>query len=182
MAKNVEYATAVLDAWKQQEQDDDDDDGSNNAEWKSVVYYHNDDDQPTTSTPLYGHIVQNANHHQHQHSTTTAGVVLWHTGAGPHDLFLLWKAAALVNHNHNWVVLIADLLSDDTGWAWDAHRTWYNAARDALLLQSSTTDNDGHAAPIRSVLRNRIRAGVDVFLKKFDSNNKAARIVTTTSH
>ncbi|KAG8460804.1 hypothetical protein KFE25_010859 [Diacronema lutheri] len=46
------------------------------------------------------------------------GVILAHTGAGPRDLFLLWRASALAARGH--VVLVADLFGDEDGAAWDA--------------------------------------------------------------
>jgi dienelactone hydrolase len=56
---------------------------------------------------------------------------LFHTAAGPHDMFLLWKAASLA-HDCKVHVLIADVLSDKTGWGWDSDRAHYQAVIDGL--------------------------------------------------
>jgi len=167
LAKDVDYAKAVLEAWKAQDLD-----ATWRTEWASVTYYDDDDN----NTPLYGHLVRNsqsdndANNDAAATTAPTAGILLLHTGAGPHDLFLLWKAAALVNtlnspHN-NVGVLIADLLSDESGWAWNADdRSRYLAARDALLRVKNDDDDDdddggGTTIQSRPVLERRLRAAV----------------------
>ena len=117
LAASVEYATAVLDAWRA----DDDDDGSwCDLEWCDVTYQQDADD-----ATLYGHWVRKAG------AAAQRTFVLFHTGAGPHDLFLLWKAAYLVA-NLSCQVFIADVLSDETGWAWSSDRTQYQRVRTQL--------------------------------------------------
>jgi dienelactone hydrolase len=51
------------------------------------------------------------------------------------------------------VVLIADLLSDDTGWAWNPDRARYNEARDELLSVDETTNT-------RPILEKRVKAAL----------------------
>ena len=102
LAKDVNYARAVLDAWRE-----DDADATWSTEWTSVTYSHND---KGTTTPLYGHLVRHCTPTDFPGTATTTidddganrsdsaaiGILICHTGAGPHDLFLLWKAASLV--------------------------------------------------------------------------------------
>jgi dienelactone hydrolase len=129
-AKDVKYATAVLDAWRETDAA---------AEWTPKTY------ADASGTNLYGHFVRRCTGDE-----TVPGIVLFHTGAGPHDLFLLWKAASLVNEGY--VVLIADLLSDPTGYSWSPDRSFYNKARDKLFRIESNQ---------RPVLQERIQAAVD---------------------
>jgi len=161
LAKDFAYATAVLDAWKQQEADSDD---PWTAETRAVAY------QSASGTPLYGHLVRRAT------TTTTVsidknvpGILLFHTGAGPHDVFLLWKAAALVSTTIDGVVFIADCLGDDTGWSWKTDRTQYNEARTTLLAVDDATNT-------RPVLQDRTRAAVATLssVPGVDGNNLAA--------
>ena len=133
LAKNVDTATAILDAWKQAEDSDDTRGKLWMAEMKRITYHD------CHGTPLYGYVVRRTKNEPAASSTTASatdsalsavpGIVLFHTAVGPNDLFLLYQAAALVNdsnlqQNQNndggtVVVLIADLLSDPSGWAWD---------------------------------------------------------------
>eukprot|EP01049_Picozoa_sp_SAG25_P008222 SAG25_NODE_725_length_5716_cov_7.434752_1_plen_256_part_00 len=67
------------------------------------------------------------------------GVLLVHTAVGPQDMYLRWRAHALATRGY--VVLVADLLGDASGAAWDA--SWGRQARSvyegtegrALLVQ-----------------------------------------------
>lgn len=65
------------------------------------------------------------------------GILFFHTGAGPHDVCLHWKADSLVTNSDVFpdgcVVLITDILGDDIGWAWHSDRTKYDAARQKVL-------------------------------------------------
>ena len=149
LAKDFLYADAVLEAWKQQEADSAK--GVWNTEW-SFVTYHTED-----GTPLHGHLVRNTA----TNNKSVPGVIFFHTGAGPHDLFLLWKAAALVNDDNACVVLIADILSDPTGWAWDPDRTQYNQARNHVLQD-------------RALLQSRIQAAVATLQGHADLRRMAA--------
>lgn len=77
----------------------------------------------------------------------SAGVVLYHTAAGPRDLFLHWKAQVLAAQGC--VVLVADLYGDRKGDAWEAD---FASAKRAEL-------ND------LSVLRARAQAAIDALLE-----------------
>lgn len=84
-------------------------------------------------------------------------VVLFHTAAGPHDLFLLYKAAQIAANNFE--VWIADLYSDESGWAWsDTDRK--QDVREKLMENN------------RALLNRRIEAVMDqVDVLVNDSNN-----------
>ena len=83
-------------------------------------------------------------------------MVLFHTGAGPQDVFLRWKADALANDREAFgdkgcVVLIADILGDESGWAW-RDRDKYDRVHKSLLVP----DKNGE----RHKLRGRVRAAL----------------------
>ncbi len=85
------------------------------------------------------------------------GVILFHTGAGPHGAFLHWRADSPAGSDRTFgkggcVILIADILGDGVGWAW-RDKNWYKAARSSLLAR----DESGG----RKALEARVRAAVD---------------------
>ena len=64
-----------------------------------------------------------------------SGVVLVHTAVGPRDMMLQWRAQSLAALGH--VVLIADLLGDETGAAWEAE--WAAPRRAPLVADRDLT-------------------------------------------
>jgi dienelactone hydrolase len=150
LAKDFHYASAVLDAWRHEELNSK---TAWCAEYKSVIYHDSD------GTPLYGHWVRK----QGSHESDNFGILLFHTGAGPHDVFLLWKAASLVMAL-NCQVLIADILSDESGWAWDLDRRRYETVRQQVLGGDGT----------RPLLQKRIYAAVSLLKNQVDENRLAA--------
>lgn len=76
---------------------------------------------------------------------------------GPHDVSLQWKADSLVSNKEIFpdgcVVLVADILSDDVGWAWDDDRSKYSEARSQVLK--------GEASGERLLLQSRLRAALE---------------------
>jgi dienelactone hydrolase len=195
VAKDYDYAVAVLDAWKAQEAEGD---VPWNTESRPIAYSCTDDSAATTTTTLYGRLIRRRRRRPRgESSTPTApstpsntkipGIVFFHTGAGPHDVFLLWKAAALVNSmmledaddsdDDGPTILVADILSDATGWAWDDDKTQYMAVRDTVLAVNDNGNNDANGSQYRPVLQQRIRAAIDTLLKvdpRVDPENLAA--------
>jgi dienelactone hydrolase len=148
MARDADYAVAVLDAWRTEERES----GRTwSAEARPVTYYVTEGNE---NVPLAGTVVRR----QGSSTETVPGILLFHTAAGPHDVFLLWKAASLVN-SVDAVVLIADVLSDESGWGWDSDRSRYTEARN-LLLEA------GHGG--RPVLQGRVQAAVDTLIAQDD--------------
>ena len=62
--------------------------------------------------------------------------MLAHTGAGPHDLFLHWRATALAAMGH--VVFIADFFGDAAGDKWDS-AAWEATKHTRVDLESAAT-------------------------------------------
>lgn len=84
-----------------------------------------------------------------------------HTAAGPHDIFLRWKADILVREL-NCIVFIADIFSDEDGFAW-SDRERYVETRNHLL--TSFLNEEGIRA--RWNLRRNVAATVH-HLKSLD--------------
>jgi dienelactone hydrolase len=92
------------------------------------------------------------------------GIILFHTAVGPNDIFLLYRAAALVNTlKPGCVVMIADLLSDGTGWGWNADKTRFQDASRELLQRVNGSG--------RRLLQQRLVAAVDFII-----NSEQARV------
>eukprot|EP00534_Pseudo-nitzschia_fraudulenta_P004580 CAMPEP_0201118856 /NCGR_PEP_ID=MMETSP0850-20130426/3046_1 /ASSEMBLY_ACC=CAM_ASM_000622 /TAXON_ID=183588 /ORGANISM="Pseudo-nitzschia fraudulenta, Strain WWA7" /LENGTH=364 /DNA_ID=CAMNT_0047384317 /DNA_START=175 /DNA_END=1269 /DNA_ORIENTATION=+ len=146
-AKDDDYLNAVLDSWKE------DTCGGISPQGveTSPLVYHDDDE-----TPLYGHVVRPTT------TDTTAsdsrplrpGILLFHTAAGPQDVFLFQKAANLASSELGCVVLICDVVSDREGWSWTPHgdRTPFNEAKDALLRDNAR------------LMRSRVKAAIEALV------------------
>ena len=147
------------------------------------------DDDDDDNELLYGHIYRSASatsptttknkHRAAVEKSLLPGIILFHTGAGPQDIFLRWKADSLVNEwkvfgNGNdrhddgtCVVLIADILGDSNGWAWN-DRSRYDIVRRSILVPDVNGD--------RKRLQSRVQAAVDAISSQpdVDSNRLAA--------
>lgn len=155
LAKDEEYATAVLEAWRKdvsQSQLRGSDESIGHA-----FQYGSDTDEMMQN--MNGYIVAPSkliynNNNQGQTQEKVPAILLWHTGAGPQDIFLRWKADIL-SKKLNCVVMIADLISDSDGYAW-SDRGRYAAAREQVLVISQHDGMDG-----RWKFRQVIRAALD---------------------
>jgi Dienelactone hydrolase family len=161
LAGSVQSATAILEAWRREEAESDCSDWD--AEWASVRYWEDENH----ATHLHGHWVRKppaVGSSNTKAPKSVKRIVLFHTGAGPHDLFLLWKAVALVNDpvlnsgedGTDLMVMIADVLSDELGWAWDStdDRSKFRTVTSELLRHCDTSCG-------RPVLQDRIRAAIN---------------------
>ena len=156
LAKDEEYAAAVQQAWKEEVKDRTKSQIA--SESKSIVYQDED------GLKLYGHLIRRKGSPA---KNQVPGIIFFHTGAGPHDVCLHWKADSLVTNEDVFpdgcIILVADILSDDCGWAWYADRTRYNHERENLM--KAIEGNDGSVS--RPLLRKRIQAAVDT-IKSID--------------
>lgn len=166
LARDEEYASAVLRVWrkditarnKREHLDGSSESGSSVS---SPFLYS----CPAEDTSLHGHIYRRSSPssstslNSNDDDNSVPGIVLFHTGAGPQDIFLRWKADSLVNQfdtfgNKGCVVLIADILGDNIGWPWGDGQVQYNELRRRLVTPNET---DG----TRELLAGRVRASID---------------------
>jgi dienelactone hydrolase len=159
LALDKSYASAVLDAWRHEEEEaaaaaaaDHEATSPWTAEYKRVVYCGSDPAQP-----LFGYLVRKqpqTGGGADSPKNELPGVLLFHTAAGPNDVFLLYKAAALAStlEGGGCIVLVADLLSDGTGWGWRADKTRYQAHSRHVLQRVNGSG--------RLALQDRIEAAI----------------------
>ena len=116
-AKDDNYMQAVLELWEKE---------LNGVFVQTRPFlYHADDKE----TPLFGQVVCRRKDHV---TRPVPGILLFHTAAGPKDIFMFYKAAMLIQQ-FDCVVFICDIMSDETGWGWDSVRTRYTKTRESLL-------------------------------------------------
>lgn len=158
LAKDTEYADAVLNAWKEDNMSLKD---SFTSMGSSFVYHESKD-----GVNLNGYLVApfsligSGDGENMKKGIQLPAIIFFHTGAGPQDVFLRWQADKLVREL-NCVVLIADIISDAEGYAW-SDRERYNAARRNVL---AVTEECGDVA--RWKLRRSIAAAIH-HLKELD--------------
>lgn len=124
LAKDDKYLDAVLELWEEG-----DERGTRiSVETSPFDYCAEGDDNK-----LHGHIIRRSiEEDKALKSSKLPGILLFHTAAGPQDVFLFYKAHVLLQ-KFNCVVMICDILSDKSGWAWGSDRTQYNREREALM-------------------------------------------------
>jgi len=150
IAKDVEYLNSILNHW--------------NAEGfrsytieASPISYTADGDEPDIL--LHGHVLRRINL-----SSQSSGkqndlpvILLFHTAAGPQDVFLYYKADVLLQ-KFDCLVMICDILSDPNGWGWDSRdRTRYNNERLKLMDHNA------------QLLKARVLAGIQALVKNVPS-------------
>lgn len=159
LAKDEDYAQAIIHQWRTDVTHDVD-----ATVGAPFSYIRTSDD-----TTLHGYLVMRSKvlkntlvppSNEHNKLPT---IILFHTGAGPQDVSLRWKADLLAR-NPIWgpkgcIVLIADLLSDSTGWTW-TERSKYDKVRTELL---SCTTKEGQTQ--RWKLRESIDAALDALVE-----------------
>lgn len=148
LAKDVDYAEAILKAWTS---DANERTAKQLSTCRNIEYKCNN----KNDTSLHGCIYRRS-HFIEGNASSIPGLILFHTGAGPQDMFLRWKADSLVNDKelfpNGCVVLIADIIGDGEGWAW-TDRLRYETVRKSILVP----DEKGE----RNELKCRIQAAID---------------------
>ena len=156
-AKDDEYLAAVLGSW---EQDIATQESSPPQKVETSPWIYHDDQ----GTPLYGHIVRpfTSNDSSVDASIKLPGILLFHTAAGPQDVFLFQKAAQLASSDLGCVVFICDVLSDQDGWAWtpNGDRTKFNTLKEELLQENASLMRSRVKAAVLSLINNS-ELGVD---------------------
>jgi dienelactone hydrolase len=201
MAKNVEYAQAVQEAWEQELSENGTTSTADSVQCAPVAY------QDAQGTLLYGHLVYNKaaieaveSNNDTGNEKRLQGSILFHTGAGPQDIFLHWKAHSLVTRSNKkdnnvcpCVVLIADMVSDPMGaMGWGDDRSEYTVARDHLLqvkTASRSTNDEEHqqgtsvgtspsTSKARPVLHSRVQAAIYTLQQGLTAQNGVVLLVS----
>lgn len=168
-AKDEQYLAAVLNEWKNE-----------SSTWTvpveirdTIIYPCHESSQiedtfeQAFTIPMYGHIVRPKTNSLESiappWSPPPGRILLFHTAAGPHDVFLLWKASYLASEM-GCEVMICDILGDEDGWGWTPERTRYNTVRAQLLRNNSR------------LLKSRVRAAIQAISKLDDDDGNAALV------
>jgi dienelactone hydrolase len=150
IAKDKEYLDSVLQIWSQEGG------SSHSIETKAIQYFSRDD--KSNHRPLCGHLLRRKSRATDDSSRkvqSLPAILLFHTAAGPQDVFLYYKADVLLQ-NLDCVVMICDIMSDGDGWGWDSNRTRYSEVRQSLM---------DHGAQL---LKARVLAAVQAMIREAD--------------
>jgi len=187
LAKDGPYAEAVLKSWRQDVLEKERS-NSSNIPMKETLGANLNYTRKSDNASLSGYVVTSSNTIQSKNDESTRSsvpaIILFHTGAGPQDVFLRWKADMLARDCNTWnengcIVLIADILSDDIGWTW-SDRNRYEKIRAELLNPTSSTDDKSNEYETHRTskwkLRETISSAIDVLrsMKEVDDNRIAA--------
>lgn len=146
IAKDDQYLESVLKIWSQEGK------RSHSVETRAVRYYANDDHK---SNPLCGHLLRRkyvaTNDGSFKATQSLPAILLFHTAAGPQDVFLYYKADVLLQ-NLDCVVLICDIMSDADGWGWDPDRARYNEVRQSLMEHEAQLLRERVLAAIQTII------------------------------
>jgi len=93
-------------------------------------------------------------------------VIIFHTGAGPQDIFNRFQADKLAREScwgdTGCIIFVADVVSDFVGWTWGDRERYWNTRKDLLEV----TERDGHKR--RWKLRDTVAAAMDA-VKSIDA-------------
>jgi len=145
LAKNEAYAKSVINSWNDQLGKSSSSSPIENL-GAPFVYKRNDDGKPLGGyLVIPSTLIQKSKGEEtvksDNNTETVPAIILFHTGAGPQDIFLYWQADILAREL-GCAVLIADLLSDLEGWTW-TDRERYAHERTRLLEYGVRQENNG---------------------------------------
>lgn len=155
LAKDEPYAKAVLKAWRYESKSKTWSTNDSESVGAPFTYQRKEDGEM-----FNGYLVVPSKLVKTVQRGTVPVVILFHTGAGPQDIFLKWKADALVQ-KLQCAVLIADIISDGEGYAWSDRKRYEVARRDVLTAYA------GKGKTARWKLRQTISAALN-FLRNID--------------
>lgn len=171
MAKDADFARAVIEKWNKdvavmKESGIYCDGGS---ETKMIEYR-----DPADGKTLYGHLVRRTQKDSDTSIKRVPGILFFHTGAGPHDISLLWKADLLACNTDIFpdgcVILVADILADDSGWGWGSDRRKYSQARaQVLATKAGSAEKPLLQSRIRSAVKSLQEAALEVDINQLSA-------------
>jgi dienelactone hydrolase len=166
MAKDTSYANAIQEAWRRDKvnhQDKFKDCPSGTTISTPYSFRIHSSESQHSDDMSYGHVIR-----RYPALVSSVpqpkvpGILFFHTGAGPHDIFLQWKADTLANNlklfPDGCVILIVDILGDDSGWAWDTNRTRYDTILCNILQPQSTSSHNDHIDTFKMGTRPRLQS------------------------
>jgi dienelactone hydrolase len=158
LAREESYAKTNIDAWKKDFEDETTSRQKIESFGSEFIYKRSSD-----GVNLYGYIVIPSSVESKLKVSdkvpSIPAIILFHTGAGPQDIFMKYQADKLVREKiwgeEGCIVFIADIISDQIGWAWQDRNKYWEARKSLLEI----TDKDGQNK--RWLLRDTVRATLE---------------------
>jgi len=168
LARNETYANDIINAWKADVSSTSSTRNSFHTLGSPFPYKGADD------TEYAGYLVIPSTVDVNNISEKLPVIVLFHTGAGPQDIFNRFQADKIAREkcwgSKGCIIFVADILSDSTGWAWaDRDRYWQ-------LKRSLNEVSNQDGKTCRWKMRNRLSAVLNAVksIDAADTNNIAA--------
>lgn len=127
----------------------------------SSFVYHGEAEAGDQHTQLYGYFARRKQSSGPGEIRPIPGVLLFHTAAGPQDVFLFQKAA-LILQSIDCVVFVSDILSDERGWGWGSDRSRYLAEKESLMDKNAKLMQSRVAAAVKTLCKIDSLCGDDI--------------------
>lgn len=158
LAREESYARTNIEAWKKDFEDETT--SRNNIESFGAEFVYK---RQSDGSNLYGYVVIPLSVKKKLKTTDKSPsipvIILFHTGAGPQDIFIKYQADKLAREKlwgeEGCIVLIADVISDQIGWAWQDRKKYWEARKSLLEV----TDKDGQKK--RWLLRDTVQSTLE---------------------
>ena len=171
MAKDADFGRAVIEKWNEEVAEMKESGTYCDYGSETKIFEYQD---PADGKTLYGHLVRRIQKRSDITTQKVPGILFFHTGAGPHDISLLWKADLLACNTdvfpNGCVILVTDILSDDSGWGWGSDRTKYSEARAHVL---ATKEGSAEKPLLQSRIHSAIK-GLQEAAPEVDVNQLSA--------
>lgn len=157
IAKDDKYLSAVQEMWQRTK-------SSDIPTEISPLIYRGEAQSSDENTQLYGNVARrkdNIPKSGRGEKRSIPGILLFHTAAGPQDVFLFYKAAIILQQI-DCVVFVCDILSDEKGWGWGPDRSRYLSAKESLM------NENGKLLKLR--VATAIKALINIDLQSGDNN------------
>lgn len=158
LARNETYAKDIIQAWKADINAASNTSSRHNSDTLGTPFpYRNEEG----NEDLAGYLVipSSVDVNSDSPSKKVPVVILFHTGAGPQDIFIRYIADTLAREkiwgSTGCIILIADIVSDGIGWTW-GDRPRYRSKRDDL---NEVVERDGHK--LRWKMRDAVSAALN---------------------
>ena len=162
LAKDVPYANAVLDSWRNDVK------SSEKLNDMDTMVARLSYTRQSDGSTFSGFIVVNENlidDLNNVENNAIPVIILYHTAAGPCDIFLMHKADIIAKDEiwgaNGCIVFIADMISDETGWTWTDRDKYEEIKQD--LFQRTKRNGEKNAK------RWKLRETIESFLQTIQS-------------
>mmetsp|Transcript_23999 Transcript_23999/g.36577 ORF Transcript_23999/g.36577 Transcript_23999/m.36577 type:complete len:336 (-) Transcript_23999:136-1143(-) len=170
LAKDEIYAKDILKAWNADFQENSVSTRRKDLDTFGCVFPYSGRDGDNFS----GYLIVPSSVYEKNFEKKVPVVIIFHTGAGPQDVFNRFQADKLARErlwgDQGCIIFIADIVSDPIGWTWGDRERYWNTREELLKV----TDQEG--IRMRYKLQNTITAALDAIgsIDSADSKKIAA--------